>query len=201
MLAGLRHVSVRPTLSPITASSSLGLSLGTFPKSSPRRYLSQSHSNSFFKSQAIKMPTKRVRPAELLERNAAWCEEMSVKEADLLRENTAGQNPSILWIGCSDSRVPESVVAKCRPGDIFTHRNIAGQFSETDDSAMSVLTYAVEALGVEHGEFCSKVAIEATPDLTLCASIGSHCRWPHFLWRSHGISLLRKGHLEAVPKC
>lgn len=98
------------------------------------------------------MPTRRIEPAELLARNAAWCEEMSKTEADMLRENAAGQNPSILWIGCSDSRVPESVVAKCRPGDIFTHRNIAGQFSEQDDSAMSVLTYAVEALGVEHGE-------------------------------------------------
>lgn len=98
------------------------------------------------------MPTKRVLPSDLLKRNAQWCEEMSNYEEETLKHNAAGQNPSILWIGCSDSRVPESVVAKCRPGDIFTHRNIAGQFSETDDSAMSVLTYAVEALGVEHGE-------------------------------------------------
>lgn len=100
------------------------------------------------------MPTKGVQPADLLARNEAWCDEMSKTEAEMLRDNAAGQNPSILWIGCSDSRVPESVVAKCRPGDIFTHRNIAGQFSETDDSAMSVLTYAVEALGVEHGKWC-----------------------------------------------
>lgn len=98
------------------------------------------------------MPTKRVTPSQLLERNAQWCEDLSKTDSDLLRENAAGQNPSILWIGCSDSRVPESVVAKCRPGDIFTHRNIAGQFSEADDSSMSVLTFAVEALGVEHGE-------------------------------------------------
>lgn len=98
------------------------------------------------------MPTRRLDPAELLSRNAEWVQEISTKDAHLLKENAQGQNPSILWIGCSDSRVPESVVTLANPGDIFTHRNIAGQFSESDDSAMSVLTYAVEALGVEHGK-------------------------------------------------
>lgn len=96
------------------------------------------------------MPTRRVTPAELLERNASYSEELWVSDHDRLQSNKVGQNPSILWIGCSDSRVPESVVARCKPGDIFVHRNIANQFNEADDSANSVLTYGVEALGVRH---------------------------------------------------
>jgi carbonic anhydrase len=57
----------------------------------------------------------------------------------------------ILWLGCSDSRVPESVVTASRPGDIFVHRNIANQIHPDDDSVLSVITYAVSVVGVEHG--------------------------------------------------
>lgn len=32
-------------------------------------------------------------------------------------------------------------------------RNIANQFHTDDDSALAVLTYAVQNLGVEHGQF------------------------------------------------
>jgi hypothetical protein len=150
-----------------------------------------------------KMPTRGLKPAELLARNTEWCEDKSVTDAELLKQNALGQNPSILWIGCSDSRVPESVVAKCNPGDIFTHRNIAGQFSETDDSAMSVLTYAVEALGVEHSE-CFMDWIwrhSATDPLSFPSSRPSshHCG-THLVRRDLGITGYCKGRLVPPTK-
>ncbi|KAH9033415.1 carbonic anhydrase [Lactarius pseudohatsudake] len=56
----------------------------------------------------------------------------------------------VLWIGCSDSRVPESDITASRPGDIFVHRNIANQIHPSDDSALAAITYAVAHVHVEH---------------------------------------------------
>ncbi|KAJ7581128.1 carbonic anhydrase [Mycena floridula] len=82
--------------------------------------------------------------------NAKWASDVDHAEPQFFVQSTKGQSPSILWIGCADSRVPESVITGSKPGDIFVHRNIANQFHLDDDSAQAVLAYAVEHLGVEH---------------------------------------------------
>ncbi|EJF61457.1 carbonic anhydrase 1 [Dichomitus squalens LYAD-421 SS1] len=87
----------------------------------------------------------------ILGRNEKWAEAMNdATKGQFFPKSAEGQSPKVLWIGCADSRVPESVVTNSYPGDIFTHRNIANQFHPTDDSAVSVLTYAVEHVKVEH---------------------------------------------------
>ncbi|KAG8922410.1 hypothetical protein FRC02_011872 [Tulasnella sp. 418] len=61
-----------------------------------------------------------------------------------------GQHPAFAYLGCSDSRVPETVVFGGEPGDYFTMRNIANVFQKADTSAEAFVGYAVTALGVKH---------------------------------------------------
>ncbi|KAK0546647.1 hypothetical protein OC846_001380 [Tilletia horrida] len=88
--------------------------------------------------------------ADLLSHNEQWCSHTSSSKPDLFPACAAGQAPKVLWIGCADSRVPESVITQADPGQIFVTRNIANQFDPEDDNVVSVLTYGVQALGVEH---------------------------------------------------
>lgn len=90
-------------------------------------------------------------PAELRAANVKWAAAVKKADPDFFQRSKEGQYPRVLWIGCSDSRVPESVITAARPGDIFVHRNIANQVHLTDDNLLSVLEYAVDHIEpVEH---------------------------------------------------
>ncbi|KDQ11245.1 hypothetical protein BOTBODRAFT_114744 [Botryobasidium botryosum FD-172 SS1] len=87
----------------------------------------------------------------LLKSNEAWAAGVTQKDPDFFKNSAENdQKPKVLWLGCSDSRVPESVVLAARPGDIFVHRNIGNQFRAGDDSTQSVLDFAVGHVEVQH---------------------------------------------------
>ena len=92
----------------------------------------------------------------LLERNASWADNYCGSHASYMDTLSKGQSPKVLWLGCSDSRVPESVCCHAEPGEMFVVRNVSNQFNSKDDSVMSVLAYGVQALGIEHGG-CTQV--------------------------------------------
>lgn len=90
----------------------------------------------------------------LLQGNKDWVAETLQTDPEYFNKLSAGQSPPILWIGCSDSRVPANQITNTNPGDIFVHRNIANVVVHTDMNMLSVLDYAVNVLEVEHVIVC-----------------------------------------------
>lgn len=90
----------------------------------------------------------------LLRRNALWSRDQQAADPQFFETLAAQQTPDILWIGCSDSRVPATQVVGRGPGEIFVHRNIANVVSHSDLNCLSVLEYAVAILQVSHIVVC-----------------------------------------------
>ena len=91
---------------------------------------------------------------ELLENNRRWAERVRAQEPAFFEDLTAIQRPEILWIGCSDSRVPANQITGQRPGEVFVHRNVANVVVHTDLNCLSVIQFAVDVLGTRHVIVC-----------------------------------------------
>lgn len=91
---------------------------------------------------------------DIFDGNKKWVAGKLKENPDFFNKLSKGQKPPILWIGCSDSRVPANEITGTEPGDIFVHRNIANMVIHTDMSMLSVLDYAVNVLEVKHVIVC-----------------------------------------------
>jgi carbonic anhydrase len=90
----------------------------------------------------------------LLDGNRMWVQQKLEKDPAFFEKLSKGQRPQVLWIGCSDSRVPANEITNTQPGDIFVHRNIANIVVHSDLNMLSVLDYAVNILKVKHVIVC-----------------------------------------------
>ncbi|MBP6090069.1 MAG: carbonate dehydratase [Crocinitomicaceae bacterium] len=91
---------------------------------------------------------------KLIENNKEWVSRNLAKDPQFFERLADGQEPPLLWIGCSDSRVPANEIIGAAPGEVFVHRNIANMVIHTDISMLSVLDYAVNVLKVKHVIVC-----------------------------------------------
>ncbi|MCX2432666.1 carbonate dehydratase [Pedobacter sp. GR22-10] len=98
--------------------------------------------------------TKDISYEALLQGNIDWVKDTIDKDPAFFDKLSNGQNPPVLWIGCSDSRVPANQITNTKPGDIFVHRNIANVVVHTDMNMLSVLDYSVNVLKVKHVIVC-----------------------------------------------
>ena len=80
--------------------------------------------------------------SKIFENNRDWVAERLQKDEKYFEHLSEGQDPEILYIGCSDSRVTAEELMGAQPGEAFIYRNIANMVSNLDLSAMSVINYA-----------------------------------------------------------
>ncbi|GAA0765641.1 carbonic anhydrase [Ideonella azotifigens] len=134
------------------------------------------------------------RTKRLLVENVAWANELAQVDAGFFSTLAQGQSPGVLWIGCSDSRVPAEAITNAGPGELFVHRNIANLVPTDDANTMSVLEYAVGVLRVAHVIICGhsgcggvRAALAGVPD-----------GMPHLTRRIAPLCMLAHGHLAEL---
>jgi carbonic anhydrase len=91
---------------------------------------------------------------EIFKNNQNWVAGKLSKDKDYFENLSKGQSPSMLYIGCSDSRVTAEEMMGVNPGEVFVHRNIANLVNNVDLNVMSVINYGVRHLKVKHVVVC-----------------------------------------------
>jgi len=90
----------------------------------------------------------------LLASNREWAEELTAQDPQFFERLSEAQNPELLWIGCSDSRISPTSSIGLLPGEMFVHRNVANLVNHSDMNCLAVMQFAVEVLSVRHVIVC-----------------------------------------------
>ena len=114
---------------------------------------------------------------KILDNNKKWVENKLAISPEYFKNLADGQNPPLLWIGCSDSRVPANEIIGAEPGEVFVHRNIANMVVHSDMNMLSVLDYAVNALKVKHVIVCGHYGCGGVKAAMGNSSIGIIDNW------------------------
>jgi len=101
----------------------------------------------------------------------------------------------VLWIGCSDSRVPGNESIGFMPGEVFYHRNIANQLQMVDFNGLAVLQYAVDWLRVRHIIVCGHYGCGGVKTALKQNELGLLNNWLHDVGE---LSLRHKVELDAM---
>ncbi len=91
---------------------------------------------------------------KLLEGNKKFREGFFKENRAHYEELTRGQSPSVLWIGCSDSRIQTGHITQVMPGTLFMHRNIGNVAPLHDWNFATVLEYAIRHLKIKEIVIC-----------------------------------------------
>ncbi|MBI4821395.1 MAG: carbonate dehydratase [Deltaproteobacteria bacterium] len=132
---------------------------------------------------------------DCFEANEKWVREKTEENPEFFALLSRGQQPKILWIGCSDSRIHPSEVIGRPPGELFVHRNVANVVVHTDMNCLSVLQYAVEVLHIEHVVVCGHHGCGGIQAAMEGAPLGLIDNWLRHIKDTY---MLRRAELDAI---
>lgn len=93
---------------------------------------------------------------KLIDGNRKFRERYFIKESSFFEDLVEqGQRPKIMVVACSDSRVDPATIFNCKPGELFTIRNIANlvppfEQNDTYHGTSAALEFGTRFLEVEH---------------------------------------------------
>jgi carbonic anhydrase len=132
----------------------------------------------------------------LMTNNRSWAAQVDRDNPGFFERLSRQQTPRVLWIGCSDSRVPGNESIGVMPGEILFHRNIANQMQMVDFNGLSVLQYAVDWLRVRHIIVCGHYGCGGVKTVLKRNELGLLNNW------LYGVGELSRRHrerLDALP--
>lgn len=137
-----------------------------------------------------------MKPFEkILQDNKEWAARQTKNDPDYFKRLVEIQSPEILWIGCSDSRVPADRITATEPGEIFVHRNVANLVVHTDLNLLSVLQFAVEILKVKHIIVCGHYNCGGIIAAMKNESLGLIDKW---LWNIKNVYRLHREEMDSL---
>ena len=132
---------------------------------------------------------------KILDNNKKWVENSLALDPNYFQNLAERQTPPLLWIGCSDSRVPANEIVGAKPGEVFVHRNIANMVIHSDMNMLSVLDYAVNVLKVKHIIVCGHYGCGGVQAAMNNQSIGIIDNWIRHI---KDIYRLHKMYLDSI---
>ena len=133
---------------------------------------------------------------ECFDANRAWSTRMRERDPQFFERLMRAQKPELLWIGCSDSRLPPDQVVGRLPGEIFVHRNVGNVVVHTDLNCLAVLQFGIEVLRVQHVIVCGHYGCGGVRGAMSSQPLGLIDNW---LRHIRDVYMTHRHALEAVP--
>lgn len=90
---------------------------------------------------------------QLIFNNRVWVDQKLTENPNYFRDKKTHYQPSILWIGCSDSCTSAEEITGTS-GDLFIYQNIANMVVYNDMNMLSIIDFAVSILEVDQVIIC-----------------------------------------------